>query len=104
MAEPVMRVKQIQEKWKPRWKWFRPPHWFIFRWAYQIDINANVYKMDENVEVNVTIQQFGVKNKNGRIYSADVVMKQVSHGPANQVQIGIVNNYINNEEDEEEDN
>ena len=23
-------------QYKPRWKWFRPPFWWIFRWAYVI--------------------------------------------------------------------
>lgn len=28
---------------KPRWKWFRPPLWRIFRWAYKVT-KATIYK------------------------------------------------------------
>lgn len=26
----------LHEVWSPRWKWFQPPMWKIFRWAYRI--------------------------------------------------------------------
>jgi hypothetical protein len=35
----------------PRWKWFRPPQWWIFRWAYKKKIG----------------------NRNGRVYSKEVL-------------------------------
>lgn len=36
---------------KPRWKWFRPPMWKIFRWAYKIT-SATQYKNCYPVSIN----------------------------------------------------
>ena len=30
-------VEIIHESWSPKWKWFQPPMWKVFRWAYSID-------------------------------------------------------------------
>lgn len=93
-----MVIKQVQEKWIPKWNRFKPPKWFIFRWAYRIDINASVYD-DNKFAAECTIHQFNVKNKNGRTYPSSIVMEQVSHSDnAKQVQIGVVNNYYEKEE------
>lgn len=35
----------VHEIWDPKWTWFRPPWWWIFRWAYNIKTTVfhNVY-------------------------------------------------------------
>lgn len=43
--KPMMKIKQVQTVWTPKWKGFRPPKWFIFRWAYKIDINSNCMRL-----------------------------------------------------------
>jgi len=96
--KPMMKIKQVQTVWTPKWKGFRPPKWFIFRWAYKIDINSTVCDYDtDEVIAECTIHQSGVTNKNGRVYPSSIFMKQVSHGNAEQVQIGVVNNFYNKE-------
>lgn len=101
--KPVMKIKQVQEVWTPKWKWFNPPKWFIFKWAFKIDINSTIcdYESDQ-VVAECTIQKCNVKNKNGRTYPSKLVMEQISHSNnASQVQIGIVRNFYGEIEEEE---
>lgn len=97
---PTMKIKQINEKWRPRWGWFKPPKWFIFRWAYSIEQIATFLDSESNTEMQASIGFINAMNRNKRTYPADILMKQVSKGSAEQVQIGVVNNFYGEKEEE----
>lgn len=42
----------LHERWSPKWKYFKPPMWWIFRWAY--DIRKTLYTNCYPIAVNTT--------------------------------------------------
>lgn len=45
----------IHERWTPKWKWFRPPRWKIFRWAYYIE--RRLYYNCYPVSIDTTVDE-----------------------------------------------
>lgn len=41
--------EDIKEVWIPRIKFFRPPCWAIFRWAYKVKLSPNVHAVETDV-------------------------------------------------------
>ena len=59
---------------EPRWKWFTPPLWWCFRWAYRI---SKTETLENDKVINIRQYQRGGNN-------------------STQVQIGIVHEYNTN--------
>lgn len=44
----------VHERWKPKVRWFHPPRWKIFRWAY--DIETHVYTNCYPIRIKTELQ------------------------------------------------
>lgn len=78
MAE--YQSKFIKIIYTPRWKKFNPPLWWCFRWAYKIseyEEYSEVFPLSKTSKGNIHIKQ-----------------TQRGGNNSNQVQVGIVNNYL----------
>lgn len=62
-----MHTKILREDWIPKWKWFKPPKWKIFKWAY-----------NTTGRVTFTCQLVSISpNGNKRFYSLDVLEREL---------------------------